>query len=153
MADDTRGIEILEPGIQTTVQDYPGRRGLQARGFFPAGPMDHLAFRMANRLVGNAPGAPALEIPMGRFAARMRFEGLIAVCGAEGCRLTLGEEPVPLWEAVPVEPGDVLRCGIAKGLGFRLYLALSGGIDVPEVLGSRATHTIGGIGGLGGRAL
>jgi biotin-dependent carboxylase-like uncharacterized protein len=149
----TGELEIIEPGLQTTVQDYPGRRGQQARGFFPAGPMDHLAFRMANRLVGNDIGAPALEIPNGRITARARFAGLLALCGAEGSNPTLNGDPIPLWEAIAVVPGDVLDCGIAKGPGFRLYLALSGGIDVPEVLGSRGTHTVGGIGGLGGRAL
>lgn len=146
-------VEIIEPGLQTTVQDYPGRRGFQARGFFPSGPMDHLAFRMANVLLGNPTGAAGLEIPMGNFQARMGFSGRIALCGAEGSRPTLGGVPMPLWEAVKVSPGDVLTCGIAKGPGFRLYLAFSGGIDVPEVLGSRATHTAGGLGGLFGRAL
>jgi len=74
-------IEILEPGIQTTVQDYPGRRGLLAKGFFPAGPMDHLAFRAANLLVGNRPDAAGLEVTLGNLS--MRFDGGVAVCGAE----------------------------------------------------------------------
>ncbi|MEW9518114.1 5-oxoprolinase/urea amidolyase family protein [Streptomyces tubercidicus] len=146
-------LEVLEPGVQTTVQDYPGRRGLQAKGFFPAGPVDHFAFRVANRLVGNEPGAAGLEIPMGRFRVRFGFHGVVALTGADGARPTLNGEPMPTWEAVEVSPGDMIACGIAKGPGFRLYLALSGGIDVPEVLGSRATYTMGGIGGLDGRAL
>ncbi|MEV4786991.1 5-oxoprolinase/urea amidolyase family protein [Streptomyces tuirus] len=146
-------LTVIEPGVQTTVQDYPGRRGLQAKGFFPAGPVDHLAFRVANLLVGNAPGAAGLEIPMGRFKARLGFAGVIALTGADGAKPTLNGEPLPLWEAVRVAPGDILACGIAKGPGFRLYLAVSGGIDVPEVLGSRATYTMGGLGGLDGRAL
>lgn len=147
------GMEIIEPGPQTTVQDYPGRRGMQARGLFPSGPMDHLAFRQANVLVGNAPSAAGLEITLGPFEARIDHSGLIALCGAEGARPTLGGDPLPLWEAVPVTPGDVLACGVSRGPGFRLYLALSGGIEVPEVLGSRATHISGGVGGVAGRAL
>lgn len=83
------GLEIIDPGLQTTVQDYPGRRGLQALGFFPAGPADHLAFRAANILVGNPPGAAALEIPLGRFQAMVLFKGLVAICGAAGVDLTI----------------------------------------------------------------
>ncbi|TNC29099.1 5-oxoprolinase subunit C family protein [Amycolatopsis alkalitolerans] len=143
-------LEIIEPGPQTTIQDYPGRAGLQWRGLFPAGPVDHLAFRLANVLVGNEPGAAGLEIAMGRFAARARFAGVVAFCGA-GSPAVNGAA-VPRWEAVEVSPGDVLA-STAAGPGFRLYLAVSGGIDVPPVLGSRSLHTMGGIGGLDGRAL
>jgi biotin-dependent carboxylase-like uncharacterized protein len=150
---DPGGLEVLDAGIQTTVQDYPGRIGLQSRGFFPSGPVDDFAFRMANLLVGNAPGCAALEIPMGRFAARSHLDGLVALCGAQGVEPTINRTPVPMWQAVDVRPGDVLRCSTAKGPGFRLYLAVSGGIDVPEVLGSRSLHTVGGIGGLEGRPL
>ncbi|WP_395103471.1 biotin-dependent carboxyltransferase family protein [Actinomadura sp. SCN-SB] len=146
-------LEILDPGVRTTVQDHPGRIGLQAKGIFPSGPVDHLAFRAANVLVGNAPGDAALEIPMGRFAARAHLRGRVAVCGADGAEVTINGAPVPMWEAVDVRPGDVLAAGTLKGPGFRLYLAVSGGIDVPPVLGSRALHTGAGFGGLDGRAL
>ncbi|WP_214368403.1 biotin-dependent carboxyltransferase family protein [Pseudonocardia sp. H11422] len=146
-------LEVIDPGLQTTVQDYPGRRGLQALGFFPAGPADHLAFRVANVLVGNRPGAAALEIPLGRFQATILYSGLLAICGAPGVEITVNGRPVPAWESIPVSTGDLLHCGIARGPGFRLYLALSGGIAVPEVFGSRSTFLVGGIGGLDGRAL
>jgi urea carboxylase len=146
-------LEVIEPGLQTTVQDYPGRVGLQAMGLFPAGPADHLAFRLANVLVGNDPGAAALEIPLGRFAARAHFRGLVAVCGAEGVGPQVNGVSIPMWEAVELRPDDVLTCGAAAGPGFRAYLAVSGGIDVPPVLGARALHLMGGIGGLDGRAL
>ena len=63
--------EVLEGGIQTTVQDYPGRRGMLAQGFFPAGPMDHFAFRAANLLVGNPESAAGLEVTLGNFAIRL----------------------------------------------------------------------------------
>ncbi|MFC6066639.1 biotin-dependent carboxyltransferase family protein [Streptomyces ochraceiscleroticus] len=146
-------LEIVDPGLQTTVQDYPGRLGLQSLGFFPAGPADHLAFRVANVLVGNRPGAAALEIPRGRFHAVALCSGLVAVCGASGVDVTLNDRPVPTWQAVPVSEGDSLRCSVARGPGFRLYLAVSGGIAVPEVFGSMSTFLVGGIGGLDGRAL
>ncbi|TQN28457.1 biotin-dependent carboxylase-like uncharacterized protein [Haloactinospora alba] len=146
-------IEVLDPGVQTTVQEYPGRLGLQRRGLFPAGPADHLAFRLANVLAGNPEGTAALEIPAGRFAARLRRRGTVALCGADGAKPTLNGRAVPLWESVPVAPGDLLVCRTARGPGFRLYLAVSGGFTVPRVLGSRATHTVGAIGGFEGRAL
>ncbi|MCI2422651.1 biotin-dependent carboxyltransferase family protein [Saccharopolyspora sp. K220] len=146
-------IEIIEAAEQIGVQDHPGRIGLQAHGLFPAGPLDNLAFRLANALVGNDPSAAGLEIPMGRFTIRVHFAGLVALCGADGAEPTINDRPLPMWESVALEPGDVLACGAVKGPGFRLYLAVSGGIDVPPVLGSRALHTLGGIGGLDGRAL
>jgi urea carboxylase len=78
-----RVAEVLEGGIQTTVQDYPGRQGMLAQGFFPAGPMDHFAFRAANLLVGNPGSAAALEVTLGNFAIRLETDVTIAVCGAE----------------------------------------------------------------------
>ncbi|AXK37473.1 urea amidolyase [Streptomyces armeniacus] len=144
-------MEILVPGVQTTVQDHPGRTGLQARGFFPSGPVDGFAFRAANLLAGNDPRHAGLEITQGGFAARFRCHARAALCGAEGAAPTLGGEPVPLWQTFAVRPGDELVCEAAKGPGFRLYLAVSGGIDVPEVLGSRSVHTLAGIGGVDGR--
>src|SRR3954462_11342049 len=89
-------IDILDPGIQTTVQDYPGRRGLLAKGFFPAGPMDHLAFRAAKLIVGNPPEAAGLEVTLGNFA--MVFDGAVAVTGAEA-PVTLDGREVAMWEA------------------------------------------------------
>ncbi|MFD2474225.1 5-oxoprolinase subunit C family protein [Amycolatopsis silviterrae] len=148
----TAALEVLEPGLQTTVQDFPGRRGRQSLGFFPSGPVDSLAFRLANLLVGNRPGAAALEIPLGRFQAGVLAPGRIAVTGPE-TSVTLNGSPVPQWESVPVETGDVLACEVLRGPGHRLYLALSGGIAVPEVFGSRSTFLLAGIGGLDGRAL
>lgn len=146
-------FDVVSPGLQTVIQDHPGRRGLQSKGFFPAGPMDHLSFRIANALAGNDPGAAALEIPMGRLTLRVLAETSVAVTGADGSGVTLNGEPLPLWETVHVVPGDEIACHIIKGPGFRLYLAVTGGIAVPEVLGSRATYTMGGIGGVEGRAL
>ena len=94
----TRAVAILEGGIQTTVQDYPGRRGMLAQGFFPAGPMDHLAFRAANLLVGNPESAAGLEVTLGAFALRFETDATVAVCGAEA-PVTLGGDAVPLWES------------------------------------------------------
>jgi biotin-dependent carboxylase-like uncharacterized protein len=145
-------LDVLEGGIQTTVQDYPGRRGMQAQGFFPAGPMDHLAHRAANLLVGNPVSAATLEITLGNFRARLDADATIAVCGAEG-PITVDDTEVAVWESHQVPAGAELAIGIAPDAGFRFYLAVDGGVDVPLLFGSRATYTMGALGGLDGRAL
>lgn len=150
---DAATLEISDPGIQTTVQDLPGRTGLLDRGFFPAGPADQFSLRAANCCVGNDPDAAGLEIPMGKFRARFTADTVLAITGADGVALTLDGVEIPRWEGVEVRAGQELKIGMAKGPGFRIYLALAGGIDVPEVLGSRATYTMGALGGLDGRAL
>ena len=91
-----RSVEVLEGGIQTTVQDYPGRRGMLAQGFFPAGPMDHFAMRAANLLAGNRESAAALEITLGNVRIRLDAEATMAVCGAEA-QVTVGGDGVALW--------------------------------------------------------
>jgi biotin-dependent carboxylase-like uncharacterized protein len=150
MAD--RSVEIVEGGIQTTVQDYPGRQGMLAQGFFPAGPMDHLALRAANLLAGNDESAAGLELTLGNVALRISGEATVAVCGAE-TEVTVDGEAVPLWESRRLPAGSELRVGVSQGPGFRQYVAFSGGVDVPPLFGSRATYTMGALGGLEGRAL
>ena len=150
--DSTRAIEVLEGGIATTVQDYPGRVGMMSQGLFPAGPMDHFAFRVANLLVGNAAGTGALEVTLGGLGLRFEGDAMVAVCGAEA-EVTIAGEPVPLWESRRVRPGTELRIGISQGPGFRQYVAVSGGVDVPLFFGSRSTYTMGALGGHEGRAL
>lgn len=147
-----RSLAIVEAGIQTTVQDYPGRRGMQAQGFFPAGPMDHLAHRAANLLVGNPASAATLEITLGNFRARLDAEATIAICGA-WAPVTVDGSAVALWESHRVPAGAELTIGIAPETGFRFYLGVDGGFDVPLLFGSRATYTMGALGGLEGRAL
>lgn len=145
-------FEVLEGGIQTTVQDYPGRVGYLDLGTYPAGPMDHFAFRMANLLVGNAPGAAALEVIVGGLKARFHDRRALALTGAD-MQASLNGAPVPLWESVGVAAGDVLEMKSLRGAGFRAYMAVSGAFDVPEYMGSRATFTVGGFGGFEGRGL
>jgi 5-oxoprolinase (ATP-hydrolysing) subunit C len=148
----TREVEVLEGGIQTTVQDYPGRPGMLRFGLFPAGPMDHFAFRAANLLVANPPSAAALEVALGNVALRFESEATVAVCGAEA-GTTLDGERISVWESRRVGPGAELRMEFAQGPGFRIYIAVSGGVDVPPFFGSRSTYTMGALGGLEGRAL
>lgn len=145
-------FEVLEGGIQTTVQDFPGRVGYLDLGTYPAGPMDHFAFRLANLLVGNAQGAAALEVTVGGLRARFHDRRAVAVTGAD-MQATLNGTPVPLWEAVGVNAGDLLEMKTIKSGGCRAYIAVSGAFDVPEYMGSRATFTVGGFGGFEGRGL
>ena len=147
-----RPLEVLEGGIQTTVQDYPGRRGMLAQGFFPAGPMDHFALRAANLLVGNPESAAGLEVTLGGAAFRLESPATVAVCGAEVNAEADGER-IPLWECRRLPGGTELRIGISQGPGFRMYVGISGGIDVPLLFGSRATYTMGALGGFEGRPL
>jgi urea carboxylase len=147
-----RSAEILDAGIQATVQDYPGRRGMLAQGFFPAGPMDHFALRAANLLVGNPESAAALEITLGNFRTRFDEDTTAVICGANA-PVTVDGEAVALWENQRVPAGSELAIGIAPGPGFRFYLAVDGGFDVPELFGSRATYTMGALGGFEGRPL
>ncbi len=151
-SESTRAVQVLEGGIQTTVQDYPGRPGMLAKGFFPAGPMDHFAHRAGNLLVGNPEPAATLEVTLGNVALRFEADATVAICGAEP-EVTVDGESFPLWESRRVGAGSELRIGVSQGPGFRMYVAVSGGIDVPLVLGSRATYTMGALGGFEGRAL
>ena len=146
-----RIVEVLRGGTMTTVQDWPGRLGYWDVGVPPSGPMDSLAFRLANSLVGNGADAAALECTMMGPALRFGFDAVIALTGADmsakldGVALSTGE-------AVAVRAGQVLEMGKAVN-GCRAYLAIGGGIDVPDYLGSKSTFTLGKFGGHGGRAL
>ena len=146
-----RTIEVLEPGTWTTVQDYPGRQGYWHAGVPPSGPMDDYAFRLANRIVGNAPEAASIECTL--HGPRLRFdaEAVIALTGA-ACAPTLDGAPVAMWTPVHVRAGQVLALGSALR-GYRMYLAVRNGLDVPMVLGSYSTFVPGGFGGHGGGIL
>ena len=147
-----RTARVIDAGLQTTVQDYPGRRRMLAKGFFPAGPMDHFAHRAANLLVGNDASAATLEITLGNFRIRLESDATVAVCGAEA-PLTVDGEAVAVWESHHVPAGSELALGVAAGPGFRAYLAVDGGFDVAPLFGSRATYTMGALGGFEGRPL
>lgn len=147
-----RSASVVESGIQTTVQDYPGRRGMLSQGFFPAGPMDHFAHRAANLLVGNPESAATLEITLGGFRLRVEDDATVAICGADA-PITIDGDEAAGWESHRVSAGAELAVGIAPGPGFRLYLAVDGGVDVPPLFGSRATYTMGALGGFEGRPL
>jgi urea carboxylase len=139
-------IEVLSPGTQTTIQDWPGRVGYWAVGVPPSGPMDPLSFRLANRLLGNDEKAAGIETTLSGPTLKFNTGTVICLAGAE-LAATLDGEPVPYWQAVSVKAGQVLKLAGVKGPGVRAYIAVRGGIDVPLYLGSRSTFTLGKFGG------
>jgi antagonist of KipI len=141
---------VVDPGLLTTVQDL-GRYGHQRVGVPASGPMDRLALVVANRLVGNDDGAATLECTIKGPRLEVREPAVVAVAGAP-MGFTVNGQEAPAWTALHVRPGDVLGFQMASA-GCRAYLAVAGGVDVPLVLGSRATYLRGRLGGLGGRAL
>ena len=143
-------IVVARPGMLTTVQDA-GRTGFQHLGVPVGGPMDWWSHQAANRLVGNAAGAAALEVTLIGPELELTRSAIAAVVGAN-FELTLSGRSVPMNQAFPVEAGERLAFGERKA-GARAYVAFSGGIGVPEVMGSRATHVKGALGGHEGRAL
>jgi urea carboxylase len=145
-------LEVLEAGTQTTVQDYPGRRGYWNIGVPPSGPMDMLAFRMGNQIVGNHAIAPGLEIAVAGPTLKFDTDTVIALTGAD-MNATLDGKPVPLWSPVQATAGSTLAMGPVQGVGARAYLAVRGGFDLPEYLGSRSTFILGKFGGHAGRVL
>src|SRR3954454_21082066 len=109
-------LQVLEGGMQTPVQDFPGREGLLDQGICPAGPSDSLAFRLANLLVGNDPGTAGLEITAGNFQARFDAEAVIALTGAD-MQPKLDGDPIELWRSYRVKPGQTLALGRVSGAG------------------------------------
>ena len=143
-------LEILQPGMLTTVQDT-GRYGYQRFGMPVAGAMDGFALRAANRLVGNADRAAGLEITALGPQIRLLDDVCLAIAGAAVAPLLDGEA-VPMWQPVIAPAGGLLAFQAPRD-GLRAYLAVAGGVAVPAVMGSRSTYIKAGIGGHEGRAL
>lgn len=145
-------LDVLDGGVMTTIQDYPGRMGYWAVGVPPSGPMDHLAFRFGNKLVGNIEGEAGLEITL--IGPKLKFNkaAVIAITGAP-IDATLDGTPIALWQSHHVQAGSVLKLGKVEAHGCRTYLSIQGGFDVPDYLGSKSTFTLGQFGGHGGRAI
>ncbi|MQA16685.1 MAG: 5-oxoprolinase/urea amidolyase family protein [Pseudonocardiaceae bacterium] len=143
-------IQVRKPGLSTTVQDS-GRTGYYDVGIPPSGALDQYSLRAANLLVGNPAGAAALECVYLGPELAFDADALVAVAGASMVPRVNGEDR-PLWESFAVRAGDVLGFGYISA-GARAYLAVAGGVDVPEMLGSRSTYALGALGGVDGRQL
>jgi len=145
-------LDVVHAGAHTTVQDYPGRVGFWEVGVPPSGPMDHFAFRMANRLVGNLEGAAALECTITGPTIHFHRAALVSITGAN-MRPHLDAAPIETGISFAVAAGQVLKLHAIEGGGCRAYIAIAGGFDVPDYLGSKSTFTLGKFGGHGGRIL
>jgi len=152
IADDEPRIAVVRAGTMTTVQDWPGRTGLWQVGVPPSGPMDDRAFRLGNRILGNAEGTAGLECTLQGPALTFTAPATVCVTGAEA-DVTLDGAPVERYAPVAVPAGATLDVGTADGKGLRVYVLVAGGLDVPAFLGSASTFTLGQFGGHGGRAL
>lgn len=143
-------VSILRPGMFTTVQDL-GRWGFQSRGVPVSGALDWYSHRLANCLLGNELGMATLEVTL--MGPHLRFEAdtVFAVTGAD-LRPTLDDAPIDMNGRIEAGPGAILKFG-GRVCGARAYVAFGGGLEVPEVLGSRSTHVLTGMGGHYGRAL
>jgi biotin-dependent carboxylase-like uncharacterized protein len=143
-------IKVLHHGLATTVQDL-GRPGYFHLGIPVGGAMDRLALKAANLLVGNDIGAAGLEAVFIGPKLEFTADAMVAVTGADMPIKVDGVEQ-PGWTAFRVKAGQVLSFDYLKS-GARIYIAVSGGIDVPLALGSRSTYPIGTLGGFKGRAV
>ncbi|GMK58548.1 hypothetical protein CspeluHIS016_0505800 [Cutaneotrichosporon spelunceum] len=145
-------VEVLTPGISTTVQDLPGRRvGL---GLPRGGPGDMLSFQAANLLAGNDRYTEALECTVQGPKLRFHVDSVVAVAGAD-MKVTINGKEAPQWTTLFIKAGETLSVGmVAGGLGLRSYIAVRGGFgNVSEFMGSKSTFTGASLGGYQGRTL
>jgi antagonist of KipI len=144
-----RVIETISAGFQTTVQDC-GRFGLRRFGVTPGGALDSVSLRLANLLVGNRECLAGLEIASGRVRLKVAVDRLVAWSGGV-FEVRIGDKPIPSLHCAHISGGGIIE--VSPRLGGRVWLAISGGIDVPEILGSRATDLRARFGGREGRPL
>jgi len=143
-------LSVIEPGLLSSVQDL-GREGYHDVGIPPSGAMDAFAVRAGNLILRNPTGEAAIEMTVKGDRFEVLSDLVIALTGGD-MEATINEQPLPRWEAIRVQTGDVLSFGYVR-LGCRAYLCVAGGIDVPVVLGSKSTYVMGRLGGYRGRAL
>lgn len=144
-------IEVIDGGLQTTVQDFPGRIGYWGVGVPPCGPMDPYSFRIGNKILGNDDDASGLELTLKGGEYIFRDDICFCITGAN-MEPTLDETEIPMYTVIYGKAGQVLKFKSASE-GMRAYLLVEGGFDMPKLLGSSSTFTLGGFGGHGGRAL
>ena len=143
-------IEIITPGLLTTVQDF-GRVGVMKNGFTQNGAMDRYSMTVANRLCGNCDSAPVLEMTVLGVTARFTQDTVVCVSGADFCA-KINDKPIKRNKAYKINKGDILSMGAAKS-GMRAYLAVAGGIVGEYVFGSASTNLKFAFGGHFGKKL
>lgn len=145
-------LKVINGGIETLVEDWPGRIGYLDNGMASSGAFDNVALGFANLLAGNPPGEAGLEIAGGYFEAEFGVSTAIGVTGTD-MKPTVNGAPIPMWRTVKVNKGDVIKFSHFGEFGFRSYIGVAGGIDVPVYLGSKSTCVFGSYGGFQGRKL
>ena len=143
--------QVIKKGLETSIQDYPGRIGTLNQGFPASGPIDSWSFRLANILVGNEPGEAALECQFMGPTLKFKSDRVIAITGANMSPKIDGEL-IPMWESIEIKTNQTLEMAFAT-VGARSYIAFSGGINSEPWLGSRSTFHKAGVGGIEGRAI
>lgn len=144
-------LEVIDGGVQTTVQDYPGMIGYWFVGVPPCGPMDNYNFRIGNSILGNDENASGLELTLRGGSYKFRTAMSFCITGAD-MQATLDGEPVEMYRVINAMPNQVLKLGTCKN-GMRSYLLVAGGFDMPKIMGSSSTFIDGKFGGHGGRIL
>ncbi|WP_428240785.1 urea carboxylase [Gynuella sp.] len=145
-------IDVVSGGTQTTLQDFPGRQHYWNVGVPPSGPFDNFHFRLANRLLNNPESAAAMEITLQGPVLTFSFDTRVAICGAR-IDAKIDGRVIEQNQVVSIKAGDTLTLGRIKEHGARAYLAVAGGFDCPDYLGSKSTFTLGQFGGHNGRAI
>jgi biotin-dependent carboxylase-like uncharacterized protein len=143
-------FEVIRPGVFTSIQDL-GRRGYFAVGIPPSGAMDRFALRMGNLLLKNPLGEAGIEVTAQGVKLRVLENTVIVLTGGD-FDAKLNGRSIPSWQTIDLRKGDTLSMGEAR-VGWRSYICVAGGIDVPVVLGSKSTYLTGGLGGVRGRLL
>jgi len=145
-------LRVINGGIETLVEDWPGRLGYLGMGMGPSGAFDNVSLGLGNVLVGNSSGEAGLEVTGGFFEAQFGADTVIAVTGTD-MKPTINGQPVQMWESVHISKGDTIKFAHIGEFGFRAYIAVAGGIDVKPYLGSKSTCIFGSYGGFEGRKL
>ncbi|WP_299665372.1 urea carboxylase [uncultured Psychromonas sp.] len=145
-------IDVLAGGTQTTIQDYPGRKGYWDIGVPPSGPMDSVSFCLANTILGNSEKEAGLEITISGPTLRFNSATRIVITGAT-IQAELDDVKVANGQVIEIAAGQTLTLGNIISAGARAYLAVQGGIQCPDYLGSKSTFTLGQFGGHAGRAI
>ena len=150
----TAMLKIIEPGLQTTVQDL-GRTGYQRFGIPVSGALDNVALRVANAIVGNRPDEAALEVLFTGPTLEVHADSVRVAVASDGAAIEVHGRParrIDGLRSVVLERGQIFHVTAGKG-GQAAYLAIEGGLALPAIMGSRSTYQRAGIGGFNGRAL
>lgn len=145
-------VDVLAGGTQTTIQDYPARKGYWDIGVPPSGPMDSVSFCLSNTLLGNNEKDAGLEITVSGPTLGFNSDTRIVLTGAT-IQGKLDDVAVKMGYIIDVKAGQILTLGNIQGAGSRCYLAVQGGLQCPDYLGSKSTFTLGKFGGHAGRAI